>query len=115
MARTPLARAVAGSAVALLAAVLGLAVRAAVADAAEIKVLSTVALKAALDEELLPQFGRSTENKVTIKYGAAAALKQQIEGGEELPHAEDRQEHRWMGGGLRRPTWLVGHLTASVR
>jgi molybdate transport system substrate-binding protein len=82
MARAPFARAVAVSTLALLASLLGLTTRAAVADAAEIKVLSSVALKAALDEELLPQFARSAENKVAIKYGAAAALKQQIEGGE---------------------------------
>jgi molybdate transport system substrate-binding protein len=82
MVRAPFARAIAVSALALLAALLGLTVGTAVADAAEIKVLSTVALQAALDEELLPQFGRSTENKVTITYAAAAALKKQIDGGE---------------------------------
>src|ERR1700692_5035387 len=82
MARTSFAQAIAVSALALLAVPLGLAAGSAAANAAEIKVLSTVALKAALDEELLPQFARSAENKVTIKYGAAAALKQQIEGGE---------------------------------
>jgi molybdate transport system substrate-binding protein len=76
------ARATAVSALALLAALVGVTAGAAVAEAAEIKVLSTVALKAALDEELLPQFNRLAENKITIKYGAAAALKQQIEGGE---------------------------------
>lgn len=78
--RVPFAQAIAVSAFAVLAASPGLGV--AVADAAEIRVISSVALKAALDEELLPQFARSAENKVTIKYGAAAALKQQIEGGE---------------------------------
>jgi molybdate transport system substrate-binding protein len=82
MVKTPFAPAIAVSALALLAGLLGLTVGAAVADAAEIKVLSSVALKAALDEEFLPQFARSAGNKVTIKYGAAAALKQQIEGGE---------------------------------
>jgi len=65
-----------------LAAALGVAAGSAVAGAAEIKVLSTVALKAALDEELLPQLARSAESKVTIKYDAAAALKKQIDGGE---------------------------------
>jgi molybdate transport system substrate-binding protein len=55
---------------------------AAPAAAAEIKVLSTVALKAALDEDLLPQLARSAESKVTIKYDAAAALKKAIDGGE---------------------------------
>src|SRR5258708_9095070 len=65
-----------------LAAALGVAACAAVAGGGEIKVLSTVALKAALDEELLPQLARSAESKVTIKYDAAAALKKQIDGGE---------------------------------
>jgi molybdate transport system substrate-binding protein len=78
----PLFARAAASALALLASLSFLAAGAATADAAEIKVLSSVALKAALDEELLPQFAKSAENKVVIKYGAAAALKQQIEGGE---------------------------------
>jgi molybdate transport system substrate-binding protein len=77
------ARAAAIAVLAMLASWLGIAVGGAgAAKAAEIKVLSTVALKAALDEELLPQFAKAGENKVVIKYGAAAALKQQIEGGE---------------------------------
>ena len=82
MARTSFARAIAASALALLAAPLGLTAGTAVAGGAEIKGLSTVALKAALDEELLPQFERSAENKVIIKYDAAAALKRQVDGGE---------------------------------
>jgi molybdate transport system substrate-binding protein len=52
------------------------------ATAADIKVLSTVALKAALDEDLLPQLARPAEGKVTIKYDAAAALKKEIDNGE---------------------------------
>jgi molybdate transport system substrate-binding protein len=82
MAGSPIAKAGVASALALLAALLGLTGRAAVADAAEIKVLSTVALKAALDEDFLPQLERSGESKVIIKYDAAAALKKQIDGGE---------------------------------
>jgi len=82
VARTSFAQAIAVSAFALLAAPLGPTAGTAVAGAAEIKVLSTVALKAALGEELLPQFERSAENKVIIKYDAAAALKRQIDGGE---------------------------------
>jgi molybdate transport system substrate-binding protein len=81
MARTP-AKAMAVSALALLAALMACTAGAAVARAAEIKVLSTVALKAALDEDFLPQLERSAENKVTFKYDAAAALKKQIDGGE---------------------------------
>ena len=79
MVGTPFAKAVAVSAFAVL---LGQMAGPVAAHAAEIKVLSTVALKAALDEDLLPQFARSAENKVTIKYDAAAALKKQIDGGE---------------------------------
>jgi molybdate transport system substrate-binding protein len=75
MARTPSARAIAVSALALLAASLGLAAGAAVADATEIKVLSTVALKAALEEES----GRGARAGFSH---AAAALKKQIDGGE---------------------------------
>jgi len=82
MKRARFARVAAVSAATLLASWLGLAAGAAVANAAEIKVLSTVALKAALDEDLLPQFARAAENKVVIKYDAAAALKKQIDGGE---------------------------------
>jgi ABC-type molybdate transport system substrate-binding protein len=73
MARTP-AKAMAVSALALLAALMACTAGAAVARAAEIKVLSTVALKAALDEDFLPQLERSAENKVTFKYDAAAAM-----------------------------------------
>src|SRR5437763_12112277 len=80
MTRLWFAKAAAVSALAALSTLAGLMGSA--AHAAEIKVLSSVALRAALDEDFLPQFERSTENKVTIKYGAAAALKQQIESGE---------------------------------
>ena len=52
-----------------------------VGGAAEIKVISTVGVKAALDE-LKPQFERSTEHKLNITYGTAVPLKRQIDGGE---------------------------------
>ncbi|HEY6258017.1 MAG TPA: substrate-binding domain-containing protein [Xanthobacteraceae bacterium] len=78
MARAAFAKAAAISALALISGLGG----ASLATAAEIKVLSTVALKAALDEDLLPQFARSAEHKVTIRYDAAAALKKAIDGGE---------------------------------
>jgi len=51
------------------------------ARAAELKVLSSTALKAAM-EELAPQFERATEYKLAITYGPSAALKPQIEAGE---------------------------------
>jgi molybdate transport system substrate-binding protein len=48
--------------------------------AAEVKVLSTNALKTAI-EELAPQFEKATENKVAITWGTAATLKVEIEKG----------------------------------
>jgi molybdate transport system substrate-binding protein len=55
----------------------------ATANAAEIKLVSTNALKSTL-EELIPQFEKATEHKVTVVWGAAANLKVQIEKGETL-------------------------------
>ena len=51
------------------------------AAAEEIRVLSSVGIKAVLDE-LAPQFEQATKHKVTIVFGLAAALKTQIEKGE---------------------------------
>jgi len=51
------------------------------ANAAEIKVMSTVALNATL-EELKPKFERATGNKVTVVYSVIADLKKRIEAGE---------------------------------
>jgi len=59
-----------------LAALLPLALH-----AAEIKVLASNGVKAAL-EELAPAFERATGNKVVVTFGLAAALKRQIEAGE---------------------------------
>jgi len=50
------------------------------ANAAEIKVLSSNALKTAL-EELAPAFEKATEHKLVITWGAAAQLKGEIEKG----------------------------------
>jgi molybdate transport system substrate-binding protein len=50
------------------------------AQAAEIKVLSSTALKAVL-EELCPQFEKATENKVVLTLAPAAVLKAQIDQG----------------------------------
>lgn len=49
--------------------------------AAEIKVLASNGVKAAL-EELAPAFERATGNKLSITFGLAAVLKRQIEAGE---------------------------------
>src|SRR3954454_15704231 len=51
------------------------------ADAAEITLLSSNAVKTAV-EELVPQFEKASEHKLKITFGAAANLKAQIEKGE---------------------------------
>jgi molybdate transport system substrate-binding protein len=51
-----------------------------IASAAELKVLSTVALTPAL-EELVPKY-ESTGNRLTVVYNTIAELKKRIEGGE---------------------------------
>ena len=68
---------------ATIAAAIGLAVMLApvAAGAAEIKVISSVGVKAAL-EEIKPQFERATGHKLNITYGTAVPLKRQIDGGE---------------------------------
>ncbi len=66
-----------------VAAALGLLVSTHVglANAAEIKVLSSVGIKAVVDE-LAPQFEAATKHKVQITYDLAANLKRNIESGE---------------------------------
>ena len=51
------------------------------ANAAEIKVLCSMALKA-VAEELFPQFERSTNHRVVVQYALAATQKQKAESGE---------------------------------
>jgi molybdate transport system substrate-binding protein len=51
------------------------------ARAAEIKVLCSNGFKAVM-EELAPRFERAGQHKIVVRYGLAAALKQQIEAGE---------------------------------
>lgn len=53
----------------------------AVAGAAEIRVLCSVALKA-VGEELFPQFAKATNHKVVAEYALAATQKQKAEAGE---------------------------------
>ena len=60
---------------------LALALVPAAANAAEIKVVSTNALKSSINE-LAPQFEKATEHKLVIKWGTAAGLKTEIEKGE---------------------------------
>ena len=52
-----------------------------VSRADEIRVLSSVGIKAVVDE-LAPQFEKTTKHKVTMVFGLAGALKAQIEKGE---------------------------------
>jgi molybdate transport system substrate-binding protein len=70
-----------GTHVTAIAGLAALFAYAGASGAAEIKVLASNGVKAAL-EELAPQFERATGNKVTIVWGLAAVLKRQIEGGE---------------------------------
>jgi molybdate transport system substrate-binding protein len=51
------------------------------ANAAEIKLLSTVALKSVM-ELVLPDFERTSGHKITALYGTAASLKKRIDEGE---------------------------------
>ena len=51
------------------------------AEAAEVRLLSAVAMKPALDE-LAPGFEQATGNKVIITYGTAGAVRDKIRGGE---------------------------------
>src|SRR5882762_6997041 len=51
------------------------------AGAAEIKVLCSNGLRAVM-QELAPEFERASGHKVLVRYGLAAAFKQQIDGGE---------------------------------
>ena len=50
-------------------------------NAAEIKVISSVGVKAAL-EELAPRFERASEHKLNIKFGTIVPLKREIDAGE---------------------------------
>ena len=68
------------------------------ASAAEIKVLCSNGIKAVM-EELVPQFEKATKHKVVITYGLSAALKRQIEAGEQFDHRRsysfvDRRSHQ---------------------
>jgi molybdate transport system substrate-binding protein len=51
------------------------------ANAAEIKLLSTLALKSVM-ELVLPDFERTSGHKITALYGTAASLKKRIDEGE---------------------------------
>src|SRR5688572_32260703 len=53
------------------------------AEAAEIKVLSVLAFRPALDE-LGPSFEKETAHKLAIEYDVVGALKRKVEGGAEF-------------------------------
>jgi molybdate transport system substrate-binding protein len=58
-----------------------LVLHASIAGAEEIRVLSSVGIKAVV-EELAPKFEKTSKHKVTTVFGLSGALKTQIEGGE---------------------------------
>ncbi|HUL91302.1 MAG TPA: substrate-binding domain-containing protein [Burkholderiales bacterium] len=77
--------------------------------AAEIKVIASNGVKAAL-EELAPAFERDTGHKLSITFGLAAALKRQIEAGEAFDLAiltgagiDDLARQGKVDGGSRAP------------
>jgi molybdate transport system substrate-binding protein len=65
----------------IAAAVVAVALGAGAAHAAEVRLMSSNAVKTVL-EELAPQFEKATENKLKISFGAAANLKASIDKGE---------------------------------
>jgi molybdate transport system substrate-binding protein len=56
-------------------------VQASAAQAAEVKVLCSTALKTVM-QELVPQFEHATGHKVVVEYGVSAALQRRVEAGE---------------------------------
>lgn len=66
---------------ATMLAAIGLVALLTSAQAADIKVITSVGVKAIL-EDLVPQFERATEHKLKITFGTAVPLKRQIDGGE---------------------------------
>lgn len=97
--------------VALMAAATLLSVS---AYAADITVLASNGVKAALDE-LAPAFERATGNKVSVKYGLAAVLKRGIEAGEHFDLAiltsagiTDLAKQGKVGAGSERPVARSG-------
>lgn len=65
----------------VLVGILSISLRGSAANAAEIKVLSAVAIKPALDDLAL-EFERSTGHKVTVAYATAGIIRDRIQGGE---------------------------------
>jgi molybdate transport system substrate-binding protein len=58
-----------------------LLVQASTAQAAEIKVLCSTALKTVM-QELVPQFEKATGHKVVVEYGVSAGMQRRVEAGE---------------------------------
>lgn len=65
----------------IAAVIVAVLLRSTASWADEIRVLSSVGIKAVVDE-LAPQFEKATKHKVTMVFGLAGALKAQIEKGE---------------------------------
>jgi molybdate transport system substrate-binding protein len=57
--------------------------QASAAQAAEIKVLCSTALRTVM-QELVPQFERATGHKVVIEYGVSAVMQRRVEAGEQF-------------------------------
>jgi molybdate transport system substrate-binding protein len=65
----------------VLAVAVGLVAGTSPADAGEISVLSTIAVKSVMDD-LIPRFERESGHRIAIQYGTTAVLKRQIDAGE---------------------------------
>jgi molybdate transport system substrate-binding protein len=63
------------------AGILGISLAGGAANATDIKILSSVGMKAIM-EELGPQFERTTGHKLVMNFGIANVLKRQIDAGE---------------------------------
>ncbi len=62
-------------------AVLAIAATAGNSMAAEVKLISAIAIRASINE-LIPEFERKTGHKVTVKFELNPVVKKQVEGGE---------------------------------
>lgn len=65
----------------IAALVVGAVLTAGPAHADQVRVLSSVAVKAVMDA-LVPEFERTTKHKISAEFGIAAAMKTRMEGGE---------------------------------
>lgn len=90
------------------------------AQAADLKVVSSVGMQAVL-QELAPQFERASSHKVTLVLGTAAVLKRQVEAGEAFdvviltpPMIDDLVKQGKVAAGTKLDVAKVG-LGAAIR